>query len=963
MASSSTGKPKAQANMDSTYSGMTTARRMELAVKAVLDRGLPVSEAARKYGLTRARVSQNVNKHRKAVKVLQDRAAAAAAERAAATLPVTADNVAEKVSAQATSPVGLGEVRRIEPFPEFARKYFAELECPDCGRHHEIPGFHDEMMQALAGPDKRLLINCPPYHAKVLALDTPIPTPDGWTTIGKLRVGDDVFDKDGKVCQVKAMSPIIDCTKKVVLGDGSEFITDKDHRWWVEARRTKKQFFTTTADLENVPHLREYRIPLAGPLELAHADLPVDPYVLGAWLGDGSAGAAVITAHPDDQPHMLAQLVRAGYTPWAVDQRIRVPGGLLADLRSAGVLFGKLVPPQYLRASAPQRLALLQGLMDTDGTVNTAAGNVSFTNTNPALAGAVFELAASLGWKPRRYTTDAKLNGTVTGVAHVVAFCPARHESPFRMERKTRLLPEVRTRQKTRPFTSIEDVPPVPGRCIAVTSPTETFLAGKAMVPTGNSTVSTVWHSVYELCRDPNSRILIVSKTDKLASRFLYQIGKHLTDPSLYPKDSNLILDWGPFTGGDQWSKTQLYIAGRNSAEKDPSVSALGVGGHIYGVRADIIKFDDIADLENQRNSDRVAEMLVWATQEAASRVGRNGKLQFVGTRISAGDIYSQLETLPAFRTMRWPCITDEDTKATLWPDHFPYDNAVMQRDSMSVEQWQLVYQNVDTPGFGASFPPEVVEATYDTERSLGEYEGRWALIAGLDPAGAGEQAGYTALVLMGVDLETGRRHLVDMVNVKQMKAPQLRDQIFDWADRYPLRELRVESNGLQSQLVQYNTEIVSYLTGRGTRVVPHITTKHNKWDPNFGVEAMSSMFVNRMVTLPMKDIGSRTRVRQLADQLISFPMGQVSDLVMAFWFAELGCKETFQRAAIPMVDPRVRLPPRLQAKRHVVDFGTRTVRPMPDEQHDSFGRQMFPSAEGGQQVRLVNTAGSIWVP
>jgi len=315
---------------------------------------------------------------------------------------------------------------------------------------------------------------------------------------------------------------------------------------------------------------------------------------------------------------------------------------------------------------------------------------------------------------------------------------------------------------------------------------------------------------------------------------------------------------------------------------------------------------------------------------------------------------------------LRWPCILDEETKTTLWQDHFNYDNAAAQRDSMSTEQWQLVYQNVDTPGFGASFPLEVIEATYDAERTLGMFDPRWALIAGLDPAGAGEQAGYTALVLLGLDLQTGNRYLVDLVNVKQMKAPQLRDQIFEWADRYPLRELRVESNGLQSQLVQYNQEIQIKMTSRGVRVVPHITTKHNKWDPNFGVESMATMFYNRMISLPTRDVASRNRIRPLVEQLSAFPMGQVTDLVMAMWFAELGAKDTYTRSGVPLFDPRMKLPPRLARKRHVVDFADRRVAAPPAEESDPFGsqgRQMFGDRPRLKEVRLTNVNGSIFIP
>ena len=631
-------KPKTQAKMLRQYEAYTSARRMQMAADEVVEKGTTQAEAARKFGVSRSRLNEHVKKARGVLVEQQDRSKLARAERLGSLgeIPVSeaGDVPARPIHVSA-------ETRRVPPFADFARQYFGGLVCPDCDVHHELPGFHLEMMEALTGPEKRVLINLPPYHSK--------------------------------------------------------------------------------------------------------------------------------------------------------------------------------------------------------------------------------------------------------------------------------------------------------------------------------STIATVQQTVYDLCKDPNHRTVIVSKSQRLAERFLYSIVKHLTDPAIYEGGPNLIEDWGPFQGPSDWNKSQIYVAGRNSSEKDPSVACLGVSAHIYGVRAEKIIFDDIADLENQRNQERVIEMLTWCTQEAGSRVGKTGKLQFIGTRISAGDIYSHLEKLPAFKTMRYPCIVDEESKATLWPEHFGFEHAELQRSSMTSDQWQLVYQNVDTPGFNASFTQDTITGCYDMNRTFGSFDPRWALIAGLDPAGANAQAGYTALVLIGVDLQTGMRYLIDTVNAKQMKAPQLRDQLFDWADRYPLRELRVEVNGLQSQLVQYNQEIISRLTNRGVRVVPHITSGHNKWDPQFGVEAMSPMFYNKQISLPAGDLTSRNRLRPLEEQLVSFPMGRVSDLVMALWFAELGAREMFQRSILPMFDPRVRLPSRVAKNRRVIDFAERTVRP-PSAATATPGREMFAAAPG-QEVKFVNVGGSVTLP
>jgi transposase-like protein len=450
------------------------------------------------------------------------------------------------------------------------------------------------------------------------------------------------------------------------------------------------------------------------------------------------------------------------------------------------------------------------------------------------------------------------------------------------------------------------------------------------------STTGTVYSTVYEICRNPNSRTAIVSKAERLAKNFLYQIKKLITDPDLYIGGPSLIDDWGPFHNSNHWSATDIVVTGRTSSEKDPTVSVYGVGALIYGYRFDRMLFDDIADLENQRNPERVAEMLQWATQECASRVGKSGLLAFLGTRVSPGDIYSHLQNLPAYETLRYPCITDEQAETTLWQDHFPYHAAVEQRDSMSLEQFQLVYQNVDTPGFGAAFPLDVLERCQDPTRPLGHWDPEWRLVLGVDPAGGGEQAGYTAMVVLAVHPVTGQRFIVDLINHKQMRAPQIKDQILAFADQYPLTEIRVEVNGLQSQIFQYDTELVSKLTQRGVRFVPHITHKGNKWDPQFGVEAMGPMFYNQNISVPWMDVNSRKKGGQLHEQLAQFPMGQINDLVMAMWFAELGCADIFQRFKLPAFDSRMRVPARIRNKRHVVDFGNQEVRaPNPHEVSD----------------------------
>lgn len=469
------------------------------------------------------------------------------------------------------------------------------------------------------------------------------------------------------------------------------------------------------------------------------------------------------------------------------------------------------------------------------------------------------------------------------------------------------------------------------------------------------STIVSVFDTVYKLCYDRNWRTAIVSKSKDFAQAFVRQIAEILTNDELYEHSNrNLIEDFGPFKPEQgTWNSEELVVAGRTRAEKDPTVKALGFGSQIYGRRFDEIKFDDVATLENSANPDRVMGMLGWIDKEAMSRVGKSGRVIFVGTRVGAGDIYSTLMKRAGYRVIRYSLIVDDHNEQVLWPEHFPYSQALIHRSEMTPADFQLIYQNVDVPGLGASFTQEMMELAKDNTRVLGHYDPSWRLIAGLDPAGANKDSGYTAFTLLGVDLVTGRRHLVDQLSVKQMKAPQMKDQILDWSTRYPIYEWRVEGNGVQSQLVQYDREILTYLAQRGTRVTPHVTHAHNKWDPQFGVESLAPLFTAELISIPWGNAPTTQQMQPCIEEFIGFPMAVRSDRVMSWWFAELGIRDLLKRQHLPLFDTRWKVPGRIKRNRHVVDFGSRTIEPVRPQ--DQYPGHLTPERAGYRRMTMGN--------
>ena len=360
-------------------------------------------------------------------------------------------------------------------------------------------------------------------HGKALSLDTPIPTPTGWTTMGELAAGDQVFDENGIPCNVVAATDVMTDRPcyRVEFNDGTQIVADANHEWlthtavartsWRNARdndrlagrdlskrgndqshkRAMPSVITTremaaTLLVAEKSHFgtTNHSIPVCGPLALPDATLPVDPYVLGAWLGDGNSNSAAITS---DDPEIIEHIAKTGVT---ISKRTAkylygLNGGLQTALRLMGLLNNKHIPAQYMRASFAQRLALLQGLMDTDGHI-TSYGRCEFTSVLKPLADQVLELVLSCGVQARMIEGRATLNGKDCGAKYRITFTP---QIPvFRLTRKAACVrAEVSCRIRHRFVVACEPVASVPVRCIQVDSASSLYLASRAMIPTHNS--------------------------------------------------------------------------------------------------------------------------------------------------------------------------------------------------------------------------------------------------------------------------------------------------------------------------------------------------------------------------------------------------------------------------------------------------------------------------------------------
>ena len=348
-------------------------------------------------------------------------------------------------------------------------------------------------------------VEIPKKNGKQLAVDTPIPTPEGFKTMGELLVGDLVFDERGTPCRVVAKSQVDDTEQayKLTFRDGSSIVAGARHLWNCEYIYGKpKEVLWTTEEIfewqlkygtDNDGQQRSViRIPVCGRLQMPDADLPVDPYLYGYWLGNGVANKPDITVRTGDVDDIIS------FIPYKLHNRYpQACGGseilVYHELKKVLVptFRDKVIRPEYLRASESQRWALLQGLMDSDGCIGTRKSQSVYVSTILSLALSVRELLWSLGIKNAIKASPSTRNGWPTGeILYTIRFTTFDDQPTTRLIRKAvrQRIRKKKTRSCFHYLAGIEPIDhPVKMQCIQVDSPSHQYLAGKSMVPTHNS--------------------------------------------------------------------------------------------------------------------------------------------------------------------------------------------------------------------------------------------------------------------------------------------------------------------------------------------------------------------------------------------------------------------------------------------------------------------------------------------
>lgn len=605
--------------------------------------------------------------------------------------------------------------RKLLPFIQrFRPKYMAGWVHEDICRR--IERFVKQVEQGLS---PRLLLMMPPRSGKLLADNTRVPTPRGWVTHGELTVGDEVFHPSGRPVSVVAVSAKQLADVRVTFSDGSTYLCHENHEWTLfdrkrgEWKTLEAGHFLRPSHLGAPPKLlcgtrSMYQLPVVEALDYRDTAYVMHPYVLGAWLGDGSAGKPCITGDRNDRAitdkiqalgyqvstvceHTTTGVLTTYFSGNGVDdvglvpkRRGPVPGRMAQELEFLGVYKQKRIPTEYQRLTTKLRLELLAGLLDTDGATD-AQSRVSITTVSRELADDIMELATGLGFRPYMREVQPTLSSSgIQGrrVCYVVGFQPTM-SIPVALERK-----RVKrfAKQRRVGLLSVERVPlgaAQVGHCVQVDSSDGLYVVGDKLTATHNSEISSRHTPAWILGQHPDWEIIAGSHTSSLSLSFSRYLRDVMRDPAYTAVFPDAVLD--PSSQSvENWNLT-----------KGGGYLAAGVGTGITGRGAHVLLLDDLVkDIEAADSLTIRDNTWEWYLSTAYTRIAPGGGVLGLMTWWHDDDWAGRIQQAmlsedgDQFEIIKYPAINDygdeyilpDDTIVQFQPDTPPPDGSRLTR-------------------------------------------------------------------------------------------------------------------------------------------------------------------------------------------------------------------------------------------------------------------------------------------
>ena len=584
-------------------------------------------------------------------------------------------------------------------------------------------------MQRLEDDDLDLLcISLPPGVGKALADDTPILTRQGWKNHGDLVVGDEVIGLDGKFKKVTHVHPKCMLDRLVTFSNGEQIQCHENHEWmtWSRGRNryiTKETNYYESVNLEagGTEHKRGHRYQFQLPPRHVEGEAKelFDPYTLGVWLGDGANNNPRITNELFDIA--IIEKIRAhGYEEKQYYTTERQPNTVWYDFDFRKELQkydmchstkrkDKHVPVEYLTASEEQRLELLAGLIDTDGT--RCGSKYQFTTCDESLRDSVVELISTFGWRVcvRAVAPSTSSSGIVgKKTTYILSFTPDRFV-PCALERKQ--LKEIHKPYRVS-MVSIEKVEPKQGNCITVEGD-GMYLAGRTMIPTHNTTLALFYLS-WLGGKHPDMQML-ESSHNVAFLRGCYDELLRICDPD----GEYLYADVFPNSPVVETNAKDLRID-LQTPKRFQTFQLTSVGaGNAGKVRATKLLYcDDLVDgIETAVNPVQLDKLWnLYATDLRQRKQGDVCKELHIATRWSVNDVIGRLEMMygtdPRAKFINVPALNGLGQSNFDYPYGLGFSTEMYkaQKEAMSELDWNAIYMGIPVERDALLFPREELQ-------------------------------------------------------------------------------------------------------------------------------------------------------------------------------------------------------------------------------------------------------------
>ena len=424
-----------------------------------------------------------------------------------------------------------------------------------------------------------------------------------------------------------------------------------------------------------------------------------------------------------------------------------------------------------------------------------------------------------------------------------------------------------------------------------------------------NSAKSTCWARIaplWLLGNNPDLRIVIVSRTATLAQTDMRFI-------RLNVESNDRVKEVFPGLVPDMpWGADQLTV--KNSRlDGVPSVYAVGLGGSITGVRADVIIVDDLIDQNNVMTDSQREKVSEFWDSVVLPTLNPGGRIFAIGTRYHAKDFYSRLLDDPMYQgsTFMFPALTnadgstwmgEEETPVSYWPERWPVETLLEMKERMGSLAFNSQYQ-CDPSGYaGQLFDPEWIRY-FDPLKDLMPIWGNLDFVMSVDPNVTEDpESDNTAVVTGAVDRKNGNVYILDVfakplgfVNqVKVMQSYGNRKQVSVGTHRYE-PEIRISKIGVESVAYQRSLQKTGYLMG-----LPVTEVKQHNKNKEIRILGMQPHIENGRVRFPDPDKAKTDWWEKFYNEYCTFPKGRRDDMMDALEILVSMVSESFGASGIP---------------------------------------------------------------